>query len=180
MRPQSVSNQQELHLAAFVNALTQQGLPIRGRKALHKLVYLAQIQGWPATFEYRLHLFGPYSDELAGALIGLEEAGAVRIELDNTIVANPQLERLALSAPMTQTAHEALSRVARDLRGDDPRTLELLATVAYMAAAEKRLHRQASQQQVLRRVQRYKGPKYSLGEIEAAFDRLRDLEYTST
>lgn len=177
MRPEAVSNEQDLHLAAFVNALAQQGRPIRGRKALHKLVYLAQMQGWPATFNYRLHLFGPYSDDLAGALTRLEAAGAIRIDLDNSIVANAQLEQLAAGLNLTAEAGEALERVARDLGDDDPRTLELLATVAYMAAAERHLHRHATHHQVLRRVQRYKGPKYSLGEIEAALHRLRDLRY---
>ena len=177
MRSEAVSNEQDLHLAAFVNALAQQDRPIRGRKALHKLMYLAQIQGWPATFDYRLHLFGPYSDDLAGALMRLEAAGAIRIDLDNSIAPNPQLEQMAANVNLSAQARDALERVAHDLRDDDPRSLELLATVAYMAAAERRLHRHATNHQVLRRVQRYKGPKYSLGEIEAALRRLRDLRY---
>lgn len=170
-----MSTDQELHLAAFVNGLASHGLPIRGRKALHKLVYLAQLQGWPETFDYRLHLFGPYSDELASALVGLEAAGAIRIDPDNTIEANPQLEQFAAGVALTSDAREALARVARDLGNDEPRVLELLATVAYMAASERRLHRHASQHQVLRRVQRYKGAKFSLAEIESAFERLGTL-----
>jgi len=78
---------------------------------------------------------------------------------------------------MNGIAHNAVARVAEDFAHDDPRTLELLATVLFMWNSELRLYRRATGYQVLRKVQRYKGPKFTSSEIDTALTRLRTEGY---
>ena len=171
-----VKDVREEHLAAFVGLLASQGVAIRGRKALQKLFYFAQFQGWPQTVSYRLHLFGPYSDEVAAALDDLEARGAIVIDADRAIRPAP-LFRDAGSASLPEGALHAARRVAQQFRHDDPRTLELLATLQFVWTREQATYRRTTDHQVIRQVQRYKGAKFNLLEIEGALLRLKHEGY---
>lgn len=167
-------------LAAFIGLLASRGVAIRGRKALQKLLYFAQFQGWPQTASYRLHLFGPYSDEVAAALDGLEERGAIVIEADREIRTAGLLHAAATTEGLAPEARAAVDRVARQFGRDDPRTLELLATLLYVWQREVSMYRRTTDHQVIRQLQRYKGAKFPLPEIQRALDRLKREGYIAT
>lgn len=52
----------ELKLAV---AYVASHVKIRGKKALQKLVYFLQVAGIPTGCSFRMHIYGPYSNEVA-------------------------------------------------------------------------------------------------------------------
>lgn len=171
-----VGNVEHDEIAAFIQTLASSGVPIRGRKALQKLLYFAQFQGWPRNADYRLHLFGPYSDEVAVALDRLEATGAIHVDTER-VIRPVALLQLAESPTLDQTALNAAKKVAAQFGRDDPRTLELLATLLFIWNREMSIYRRTTDYQLTRQVQKYKGPKFTLAEIESALHRLRDERY---
>jgi len=117
---------------------------LQSRKRMQKVVYLLKSAGCPLDAEYRLHFYGPYSEDVArlnGEMVRthlLNEASettpvgfrysyrlpdAVRASL-GSFEASPQGGRLLNEmAPFEQ--------LARDLVHVDPKTLEYAATIAY-------------------------------------------------
>ncbi|MBC7292713.1 MAG: hypothetical protein H5T84_01175, partial [Thermoleophilia bacterium] len=65
-------------LIAYLASRTQ----IRGKKALQKLVYFCREAGVPLYATYRLHVYGPYSNEVAEELRTAVDKEIVAIDQD--------------------------------------------------------------------------------------------------
>lgn len=160
-------------LASFVQELQTRGVRVRGRKALQKLLLFGQDLGWPTTFEFRLHLYGPYSDE-ADAVTDLLEADQVLVRTAQGEIAATEIgEPVARAFQPTQQAKRAVGRLATLFKDDDPMTLELLATIKYIWDAEAVVSRKVAPTNVIRRVARYKGPKFNDQQIRDGVHRLK-------
>jgi uncharacterized protein YwgA len=164
-------------LAAFVKRLSDAHVPIAGRKAFQKLLFFAQECGWPTSFDYRLHLYGPYSDEAATALDVLSEEGVLNITAEGKISAGAHLNRLAETVEITDEAQIAMDRVIAAFGQEEPRSLELLATLMFVWNAQRRIYGNAVDEQVVKKVQKYKGPKYSDAQISESLGRLKELGF---
>jgi uncharacterized protein YwgA len=169
----------DVFLAAFVKLIGESHLAIAGRKAFQKLLYFAQIRGWPTEFDYRLHLFGPFSDDAATALDILEEEGVVRVDQSGEIKSGNHIDEVVGTIEVSPEAAEAITQVAADFRNEDSRSLELLATILFIWEAERRVHGQAVEYQVIRKVRKYKGEKFTAAEVEAGLGKLKELGYAA-
>lgn len=68
---------------ALILSVLHQSKEINGRKKFQKMVYLANSLGWNAFKDYRLHLFGPYSDGLYQEIVNLKEEGMIKEDISN-------------------------------------------------------------------------------------------------
>ena len=160
-------------VAALVTDLAAKGVPVRGRKAMQKLLFFAQDLGWPTTFSFRLHFFGPYSEQ-ADAVVNLLEAdNVIRRNVQGELVPSENAGAVSGALARTPQAKKAIGRLANLFGQDDPMTLELLATIKYMWDAEFFLYRRVTPATVVKRVSRYKGPKFSEQQIKNGVQRLK-------
>jgi uncharacterized protein len=164
-------------LAAFVKRLSDADVPIAGRKAFQKLLFFAQECGWPTSFDYRLHLYGPYSDEAATALDVLNEEGVLNVSAEGKITPGNLLDRVAETVEITDDARHAMDRVIEAFGQEEPRSLELLATLMFVWSAQRRIYGRAVDEQVVKKVQKYKGPKFSDAQIRQSLVRLKELGF---
>lgn len=117
---------------------------LKTRKGLQKLVYLLQAAGCPFDADYRLHHYGPYSDDVAEIADDLVRRGFLQEET----VANAAGQQFNYC--LTPTGQESLAKLeatprgasrrselasfeplARDLVRRDVRELELAATIVF-------------------------------------------------
>jgi uncharacterized protein YwgA len=160
-------------LAAFVEELNTRGVRVRGKKALQKLLFFAQDLGWPTAFEYRLHFYGPYSNDADAITDLLEADNVLRRDAQGDIVPADAIESVGKAFVRSAAAKSAASEIAKLFGQDDPMTLELLATIKYMWDSEHVLYRRVSPTAVAKRVAKYKGPKFDEAQIRAGIRRLQ-------
>lgn len=150
---------------------------VQGRKKLQKVVYLLQEAGYPFDEDFSYHLFGPYSETLATEIDELKSLGLVQERQMPTPAGYTQYV-YSLTETGRQYAHRfrdqlqvsGLAELARKLIKHDARTLELVATLAFlqrMGYAEDEATRLV---RAFKREQRYKDD-----EFEAAFALVRAL-----
>src|SRR5262249_52767683 len=128
------------------------------------------------SFEFRLHLFGPYSDE-ADAITDLLEADHVIYrDGQGNIVPTEQGVPVASSFQPDAQARRAIARIAKLFANEEPMSLELLATIKFIWDSERVVSRTVAPASVIRRVARYKGPKFSEQQIRKGVKRLREAK----
>jgi hypothetical protein len=124
--------------------LVQWAGTLQTRKRMQKVVYLLQAAGCPLEADYRLHLFGPYSHDVAwltdemvqlGLLAEEEKAftGGQKFNYALTPAAEEQLAAAEATAQGREWAGQLapFETVARDLLQADLKELEIAATIAY-------------------------------------------------
>jgi hypothetical protein len=159
-------------LAAFLKNYMDRFGTIPGRKAYQKLLYFAQLLGWPSDYSYRLHFYGPYSDEADRALELLEEGGAVVTQPAGAIQPAPYLAELAANPGVDM---QPLAALADAFGGLTPKELELLATVRFLWDSDRRVRTQPTEQRITGRLKNLKPNKFTDQEIAQAFQSLGDL-----
>jgi uncharacterized protein YwgA len=160
-------------LAALVEELSKRGVRVRGKKALQKLLFLAQDRGWPTSFNFRLHFYGPYSDEADAITDLLQADGVLRRDVQGDIVPGDIVASVGKAFVRSAAAKNAAAEIARLFGDDDPMTLELLATIKYMWDSERVLYRKVAPSAVVKRVAKYKGPKFDEAQIKSGIKRLQ-------
>lgn len=117
---------------------------LHSRKRMQKVVYLLKVAGCPLDAQYRLHFYGPYSEDVArlnGDMVQanfLEEAGEptpVGLRYSYRV---PDGVRASLNAFETSPHGRPLrdemapfEQRAKELAQADPKILEYAATIAY-------------------------------------------------
>lgn len=167
---------QEGLLAFTVRELTHIRRP--GKKAFQKLIYFVQAKGVPLSFRYGIHLFGPYSEKLATFVEAQVFEGTLAYESDGPSV-------LVVPGPGSHFAIEenleaidryrdAITSVLETLGARNPANLELLSTTHFVA-----WQHQGSQEDLIHKVYKVKGGKFSQDAIATAVGELRELGYLS-
>lgn len=158
--------------AAFlVNSLGQ----IRGKKAFQKYVYLAKAYGIPIKHSYKMHYYGPYSDTLAE---DFDE-----IYLEDVIDKAPGSDYIYTGATKTREAldegQEEIKKYQTKLKNllskfgkMSPKELEIYATTHFVWRIQGILNRPTDRDSVIRETKKAKYPKFSIPEIEQAYDNL--------
>jgi len=155
-----------LWLAALIAAHPER--KVVGRTRLQKEVKLLQSLGFPTTYGYKLHFYGPYSEALHSDVGLLGQLGYV----DENEKATQQNEpyyviasRTGLSLPDVSQYRNAIDK----LHGTETVVLELAATYqAFRELGED--HKEA-----LAQLRRKKGNKCDDGRDERALSLLREL-----
>lgn len=117
---------------------------LRARKRMQKVVYLLQAAGCPLGADYRLHRFGPYSQEVAQLSDELAGLGVLQEErIENTAgqqynyTLTEEGAKALADAERTPSAKEMRAAMAgfeeqaRQLFSADLRELEVASTMAY-------------------------------------------------
>jgi len=139
------------------------------KKAIQKMIYLIQEMKMDLGFDYRIHLYGPYSADLdiemrylcgRGDLIMTDEPGQGHL-----LEVDADMEVAAVSP-------EAL-RIISSFISKTPSDLELLTTALYV----KRALPEAGIEEIIKGVIKIKGQKYSEEQIKGATAELQEKEY---
>ncbi len=142
-----------------------------GKTKLQKLTYLLQeAQGASIGYSFRLHHYGPFSDELDDDLSVAEALGIVTIERDEDgygfhlkPAPNANTKRL----PNLGTTSSGISRLVSEFGQFDASSLEVIATVHYVAKQLKK----PTANEVVKTVASLK-PRYTRVYIQAVYDSL--------
>jgi O-acetyl-ADP-ribose deacetylase (regulator of RNase III) len=154
---------------------------------IQKLAYFLQATGEPLRLEYEKHIYGPYADNLRKALrnmeghytIGMGDGDKSR-ERGLKILPGALEEAKSYLSGRPETENR-LVRVARLIEGfESPFGMELLGTVHWVMVHESETD---SLDDVTAKVQSWSARKRSQmksGHIQAAWTRLRDMNWTRT
>jgi uncharacterized protein YwgA len=123
---------------------------LHSRKRMQKVAFMLQAAGFPTEAEYRLHHFGPYSDDVAHLADEMAQIGLLEEEEKATPVGNTYDYRLSEKTVASMAEFEATSEgqaqtaalakhqsLAKRLIGADLKDLEHAATLIYFQKLRK-------------------------------------------
>lgn len=147
---------------------------IRGKKALQKLVYFCRETGVPVYATYRLHIYGPYSNEVAEELGEAVTKEIIKLDHDGfSFAAGTSCRKYLTKHQHALERHrEKIDQVLEKLGKFSPLALELYATVHFVATALAEAYGVVSEGEVVAEVYQAKGDKFTPSQIRAAY---RDL-----
>ena len=143
-----------LWAAACLNESARRGMVTRTRA--QKLIYLLQKAGLETNYLYRIHFYGPYSDELSGDIEMLEQAGLLLWEEDTTMDGHTYYRVIVneeLDFPESGADPDVLRQHIAMLAGYSTDALELATT--YLAFLEL----DSSEELAMQRLQKKKAGK---------------------
>jgi uncharacterized protein len=134
------------HLAKLV----QLAKKLETRKRLQKVVFLLQSAGWPVEAEYRLHFFGPYSDDVAHLTDEMVHAELLKEEerpfgdgqtynYELSTAANESLTTFEQTSEGQKAVEDfrTFEGKAKELLGKEAKVLEHAATLVYFRQRAK-------------------------------------------
>jgi uncharacterized protein YwgA len=143
-----------------------------GNTRLQKEIWLLQRLGLPTDYSYRVHFYGPYSEDLHAETGFLKSIGVVDVEERQSQERGTNYYVTTVRSPEGLPVNQLPSEV-RDaipvLEKTDPTVLELAAT--YDAFRDQG----DDHDEALRRVMRKKGPKCDGGRLDSALELLEKL-----
>lgn len=147
---------------------------IRGKKALQKLVYFCAEAGVPISANFRLHIYGPYSNEVAEELVEAVTKEIVKISPDGYTFSKGVLADKYIDGDREniEANREKIQKVLDKFGGLSPLDLELYATVHFITIALREAYGQATEEKVVREVYRAKGDKFGVQKIKSAYKDL--------
>lgn len=151
-----------------------------GRTAIQKLVYFLNVLEVPMEFRFRIHHFGPYCDELAGAIDWLQADDIVVDESQTSRYSSfrPGVNWSELKSrfqPQLDQWSETIRSVAKALGSMDPATLELIATLDYSFRwVQARGGNGPWRDQTIAKFKEIKGDKFADDEISKWHTQLVD------
>ena len=149
---------------------------IRGKKALQKLIYFCKESGIPLDCSYRMHLYGPYSHEVAQELHDLIEMELLKEDNQNMGFT----QGTACEAYLKQhereieTYRNKLDAVLERFGSFSPFFLELYATTHFIATARYQTYGTVTKQEVVMEVRQAKGNKFTNVQIESAYLQMQE------
>ncbi len=152
-----------------------------GKTKIQKIVYFLQESvSAPLNYPFRMHYYGPYSDELDGVLSLTKSLGYIDINPDPMgfgYHVTPVKERESASwqgydmsnDPEIQGLTDVIDSAVDILGQLDTPQIELYATIHFIGGPKG----DASKEQTLQTVKRLK-PKFSTEEIDHSYQRLKE------
>ncbi|MCE2404733.1 MAG: hypothetical protein J4F43_06210 [Dehalococcoidia bacterium] len=145
-----------------------------GKTKIQKITYFLQESvGVPVTYPFRMHYYGPYSDDLDGVLSLAQMLGYVEIKPDSdgfgyhvTPGSGSVAERFGgYNLPTDMVG--SIDRATKTLGSLETAELELYATIHFIGRSREELPRD----EILETVHRLK-PKFSKDTIDQAYESL--------
>lgn len=148
-----------------------------GKTQIQKLIYFQQyICGIQLGYTYKMHYFGPYSDELNSDLIDMRSRGYINIDPDPGGYGyhiTPGTETLDSLEDLKRTSIKKIDNCLRELAEKDVRELELLGAIHFVSNVA--LPRTNERNEVIDKVRRLK-PSFGKEEIGNAYKQLEELK----
>lgn len=149
-------------------------ITIRGKKALQKLVYFCAEAGVPISANFHLHIYGPYSNEVAEELAEAVTKEIVKISPDGYTFSKGVSADKYIDGDREniEASREKIQKVLDKFGGLSPSDLELYATVHFITIALREAYGQVTEEKVVREVYRAKGDKFGVQRIKSAYKDL--------
>ena len=168
---------------AIILGLMSKQREIRGKKVFQKVCYfLQEAAGAQMGLRFRMRHYGPYSEELDDRLEDLAERGLLVVDdLGDEgfrISAGANLQKADLSAAPWERIDAVLADLADEM-GHGLR-LELLATAHFLSTTQPYRGSSEDKEQLIARVQAWKGKKFDAQFISQNIERLKELGYLPT
>jgi len=139
-----------------------------GKKQLQKLIYLVQAKGVDLGYEYGIHFYGPFSEDLSRDLMSLCVFGEVDFtNVNNTHEIVPSITPVEMS--LNEDDIKVVKNIIYDYRSKTPYDLELLTTTHFIAE-----NLGGTKSDILTGVKKIKGDKYRDSSIIEAIDLVRN------
>lgn len=153
---------------------------INSRKSLQKLVYFIEAAGVPLEYNFRMHLYGPYCEELTYDIPDLESEGVIAAcegERGWTVYKPGEMVGYYLTESSIDFGRykELIDKVVDEFGSELPDELELLATTHKVAQDLQELFG-FNENSVIKSVFKIKKEKFSEDRIGNAIERLSKAE----
>ena len=155
---------------AAIQCIVEQSKDV-GKTKVQKIIYFLQ-EGLrvPLQYRFRMHHYGPFSDEIDSGISALQSAGYIEVSHDphgyGYHITPASEKQLPWDSELAKYRGE-MTKAIDGLSVLDASNLELLATVHFV----QHLLKEPSKEKVLDNVSRLK-PKFSRDIIQAAYDQL--------
>ncbi len=150
-----------------------------GKTVVQKLFYLMQRKGAQFGLDYGIHYFGPYCSELDQLIRGYAADDIIDIRLGSDRMTHEIHMNVDVPRVVCNPAeYAAIGEVIEKYSNSTAKHLELITTTDYVA---KQLlsHMQLDKNSILQGVKKYKGDKFSDGEIINAIEHLQKEDLLS-
>ena len=153
-----------------------------GKTKIQKITYFLQESvGVPLMYPFRMHYYGPYSDDLDGTLSLAQILGYIDIKPDSEgfgYHVTPSLGSVAErfdECDLSTDQIRAIERVTKILGNLETADLELYATIHFSGRSREGLPEGLPKDETLNTVERLK-PKFSKGTIDQAYQTLKQAD----
>ena len=137
------------------------------KKTLQKMVFLIEAKQIDLGCNYGIHFYGPYSSDLDFAVREMCDEGLIEINytpLEHKISAKE-------ASCSSEYSNIVVDEIIEEFAKETPSELELLATTLYVYLIDK------NTSEIVPRVTKIKGDKYSIQRIDNAIQRLKLTGY---
>lgn len=145
-----------------------------GKKMLQKLMYLIDRRGVNLELNYSIHFFGPYSAKLNEMIQVLESYDKLTIDTSGVahIIHNGNLP---IVGQLNQEEQEKINFVLEHFSNRSAFDLEAITTIDYVA--NKLLKGSTDEAEIISRVKKIKGSKFSDERLAESFQTLQQFQY---
>lgn len=150
-----------------------------GRTAMQKICYFAQTLGVPMHLDFQVHHYGPFSETLWHMLDDfvvddILRDRSVEPERYSNYGPGPQLDEVIAEQAETVARYATtIDEVVQALKDLEPKKLELLATVHYVARSLRTaIGKPPGKTEVIQKFRSLKGKKFDTSQIEGVCDIL--------
>jgi uncharacterized protein len=156
---------------------------IPGKKALQKLIYLAQRKGLELNYPYAIHHYGPYSSLLDYSVQSLEMKGYIELRqkgLTSLIIPSEISELLTIEQDnenVDPIDNEIIEYVISNFANRTTKDLELLTTTDFITNELLLEGEMVTEELVVEKVEEIKGDKFTNWEIINAIGELNEHDY---
>lgn len=164
--------------ALIAQILKKMDSGIHGRVQLQKLVYFCKAFGTDVNTNYKLYIYGPYSQQVADSLQdGVQDE--IFIEANGSIGKGQKYAEYIDSLPETEILKDRQEEIVAAVLGGfgslSTKQLEILATTFFINRQQKALFGSSDEESVLEKVRRAKASRFSEDEIENSYQRMLEI-----
>jgi len=155
---------------------------ITGKKVFQKLCYfLQEAEGVPLGLRFRMHYYGPFSDDLDSRMADLAAQRVLALgELDDGTVEISPGPQISNALAGEEPYREQVECVVKNLGRKGGLRLELLATAHYLGVLQDYTGSMSDRHTLAERVRAWKGAKYEPWFIRQAIKELENLGYLAS
>lgn len=145
-----------------------------GKKMLQKLMYLIIRKGVDLNLNYSIHFYGPYSAKFDESLHVLESYGKITIDTNGRTHVI-RLGEAPIQGKLKDEEQEKVDFVIKQFIDKTAQELEAITTIDYVAT--KMLKNAGSDEEIIDKVKKIKGEKFSQEYLQEGLQKLKKLEY---
>ena len=146
---------------------------------MQKLAYFARTMGVPIPCSFGIYTYGPYSDTVTFAMESLladdvVEDRSPKHEYSNYTLGENASGLLRAFADEIEPYTSKIDRIVKVLGGFEPKKLELIATLHFIATRQRQVHRrEPGKAEVIDEFKTIKRDKFDDEEINGWYDALK-------